>query len=83
MMKTVSLAIGLIAALAFALVWLAIRSEREWQRYAAAHHCQRIGTKEGYWYPMTQFDGRNTYTTMQYSGDIGIYRCDGGKIREH
>ena len=73
---------GLIALIA-GILCLAVRSEMAWQRFASDQHCVQTGSKSGYWYTTFMSDGRGgTYPVMQYSGDIGVYRCDGG-VYEH
>ena len=54
------------------IVWAGIYDSKQWERYAAAHHCVAIGTKA----PSNGLglDGKAVFIPAQT-----IYRCDGGE----
>lgn len=73
-----------LAALIVGLIVLAVRSENEFQRYAAAHHCRVTGQDPGYWITtMIPVSCGNNCTmvypmTTWYDG-AKHYECDAGE----
>lgn len=67
----------IIAAVAGISIWLAIEDAKNWQSYAATHHCVPAGTMDGSISFGTDSKGRST---TNYNPSKTIYKCDGGEI---
>jgi hypothetical protein len=72
--------IGLVISIVLVLVlWGVFAAEehdaQQWRDYAASHHCEAKGKREGQWAPVAGGKGG-----MTYSGDQTVYVCDGGEI---
>lgn len=74
--------IGLLLLSIPFLIYASIQEQREWNRFAQAHHCQVIGHMEGSTGigigPSTGGNGGVAVVTTSEPGKIG-YRCDDGQ----
>lgn len=71
-----------ITLCAFLLVfvgWVAFEQDKIWQQYAAAHHCQKKGTKQGQTSVGWSY-GRDGGPVVTVQPDQSVYVCDGGEI---
>lgn len=60
-------------------LWLSYREDVIWNRYAAAHHCQKKGTKQGQTAVGWSY-GRDGGPVVTMQPDQSVYVCDGGEI---
>lgn len=67
-----------IAALLGLGILAVVQDQKQWEKYAADHHCHVVGKKDGQVGVGIGADGK-TVTTI--SPDQDIWACDGGEIQ--
>jgi hypothetical protein len=77
MRKMKWLMVAFVAVFAL-MMWAMVQNEKQWQQYAAEHHCHPIGKKQGQLGGGISTSGK--YVTT-YTPDQMIYGCDGGEIQ--
>jgi hypothetical protein len=63
------------------LIWMAFESERQWQSYAAEHHCREVSRVwRGLQLQMMPAGNGQMIPQMVDQGDEVTYNCDNGEV---